>query len=85
MSKVYLLMVNGSMFVAMIERWFAPTGTLWAMEGEEEVAKVIGGWRYNQGRIEVDLSKAQKSRINLSVKNVLKRVEPLLRAFTLDC
>lgn len=74
MSKVYLLMVNGSMFVgddrAMV---FAPTGTLWAMEGEEEVAKVIGGWRYNRGRIEVDLSKAQKSRIKPKRKGRIEK------------
>ena len=64
MSQVYNLMVNGFMFIgeerAMV---FAPTGTLWAMEGEETVAKVIGAWRFNKGRVEVDLAQAQKQRV----------------------
>jgi hypothetical protein len=64
MSQVYNLMVNGFMFIGE-ERVmvFAPTGTLWAMEGEETVAKVIGAWRFNKGRIEVDLAQAQKQRV----------------------
>ena len=74
MSQVYLLMVNSFMFVgeerAMV---FAPTGTLWAMEGEETVAKVIGAWRYNKNRIEVDLSKAQKQRVYAKKKVRLEK------------
>jgi hypothetical protein len=64
MAKVYDLMVRDFMFIgddrAMI---FAQTGTIWSMEGEAEVAKVIGGWRFLNGRIEVDLSAKQQGRV----------------------
>ena len=75
MSKVYDLMVRDFMFIgeerAMI---FSQTGTLWAMEGEEEIPKVIGGWRYHAGRIEVDLSAQQKQRIKPKMRKHIEKV-----------
>ena len=64
MSRLYDLMLRDFMLIgetrAMI---FSRTGTIWAMEGEEEKAKVIGGWRFHKNRVEVDLSPKQQVRV----------------------
>ena len=39
---------------------FASTGTLWAMEGEEEVPKVLGAWRFARDRMEVAIGEDLK-------------------------
>lgn len=62
-SKTYDLFTSDYMFIgderAMI---FSRSGTIWGMEGEEETPKVMGAWRFSEGRIEVDVSPQQKRR-----------------------
>ena len=74
MSKVYELMVKDFMFIgerrAMI---FSHTGTIWAMEDEEEEAKVIGGWRFNQDRLEYDISSRQRQRVSAKRRAKIER------------
>jgi hypothetical protein len=64
-GKTYDLLTRDYLFVgddrALI---FSRSGTLWGMEGEEEVAKVMGAWRFSGDRIEVDLSPRQQARIS---------------------
>lgn len=63
MSKVYDLMVKDYMFIGETRTMvFAHTGTVWVIEGEEEKPKVMGGWRFSQERIEIDISSQQQAR-----------------------
>ena len=41
---------------------FSNGGTIWGLEGEEEVPKIMGAWRYKQLRMEIDLSWKQRHR-----------------------
>ena len=62
-GKTYDLFTRDYLFIgderALI---FSRSGTIWGMEGEEEVAKVMGAWRFAHHRIEVDLSPRQRAR-----------------------
>ena len=64
MGKVYDVMLRDHLFVSE-ERalLFSVTGTIWGMEGDEDVAKVMGAWRFVKGHIEVDLSAKQRTRV----------------------
>lgn len=74
MGKLYDVMLRDYLLLGE-ERTllFSVTGTLWGMEGEEETPKVIGAWRFNKGRIEVDLSPQQKGRINAKRRQALEK------------
>ena len=64
-GKTYDLLTRDYLFVGDDRALaFSRSGTLWGMEGEEEVAKVMGAWRFSEDRIEVDLSPRQKARIS---------------------
>lgn len=52
---------------------FARSGTIWGMEGEEEVAKVMGAWRESAHGVEVDLSPQQRKRTSAKTRRSLKR------------
>ena len=52
---------------------FARSGTIWAMEGEEEVAKVMGAWRRSAYGIEVDLSNQQHKRASARQRRRIER------------
>ena len=73
-GKAYDLLTRDYMFIgddrALI---FSRSGTIWGMEGEEEVAKVMGAWRFVNDRVEVDLSSRQKGRTSARRRKVLKR------------
>ena len=71
---MYDLFTSDYMFIgdtrAMI---FSRSGTIWGMEGEEEVAKVMGAWRFHEARVEVDLSPKQGARTSARKRKSIAR------------